>query len=139
MLGPISRRAHGLTDYSYIPLVAASPYLVGFASQPTPTRLAWVLAGVILAASLFTRAEWGLFRVLPFKLHLVGDMGVGLIAAALPFLFGFADQPAARNTFLVAGAFGLLAGLMSRPEEMPSIPGGSGRRLHEAGGVASGS
>lgn len=131
MIKPISRRAHGLTDYSYIPLVAAAPFLVGFADRSIPARFAWLLAAMILAVSLFTRAEWGLVRVLPYKLHLVGDVGVGLFAAACPFLFGFADQPAVRNTFFVAAAFGILAGTLSRPEEMPTtapvVPGSAGR------------
>jgi hypothetical protein len=42
-----------------------------------------------------------------------------LAGLSAPWLFGFAKDRKARNTFLAAGLFGLLAGLLSKPEEMP--------------------
>lgn len=116
---PISRKAHGFTDYSYAPLVAAAPALVGFKDQPEAVRLTRLFSGSILASALLTRAEWGALKVIPFKIHLVADTGVGAFALAAPWLFGFADQVKARNTFLAMGAFGILAGLLSQPKEMP--------------------
>ena len=115
---PISRQQHGFTDYSYIPLVAAAPMLADFKDQPTATLLTRVLSGGILATSLMTRAEWGAFRVLPFKAHLAADAAVGTLTLAAPWLFSFANHRRARNAFLAIGAFGLMAGLLSRPEEM---------------------
>jgi hypothetical protein len=116
---PITRKQHGFTDYSYIPLVAAAPSLVGFTGQKTATQLTRVLSGSILASSLLTRAEWGLLKVLPYKAHLAADTAVGLLSLSAPWLFGFANNTRARNTFLAMGAFGLMAGLLSKPEEMP--------------------
>lgn len=117
---PISRKQHGFTDYSYVPLVASAPELVGFTDNPTATTLCRVLSGGILASSLFTRAEWGLVKVMPYKTHLTLDTLNGALAAAAPWLFGFSENARARNTFLAIGAFGLMAGLLSRPEEMPA-------------------
>ena len=116
---PISRPAHGFTDYSYVPIVAAAPWLVSFTDQPTAVGLTRVLSGSILATSLLTRAEWGLVKVIPFRTHLVADTAVGLFALGAPWLFGFASHTKARTTFLVAGVFGILAGVLSKPEEMP--------------------
>lgn len=116
---PISRPAHGFTDYSYIPTVFAAPKLVGFEDEEKAVLMTRVLSGTILLSSLFTRAEWGLFKVMPYKAHLVVDTAGSALALASPWLFGFADNKKARNTFLVAGLFGLMAGLLSRPEEMP--------------------
>ncbi|RYF69542.1 MAG: hypothetical protein EOO39_17370 [Cytophagaceae bacterium] len=118
---PISRQQHGFTDYSYVPLMAAAPALVGFEDQSTAVTLTRVLSGSILATSLLTRAEWGLARVIPFKGHLIADTAVGLFALSAPWLFGFSGHTKARNTFLVAGAFGMMAGLLSGPEEMPPV------------------
>ncbi|UOR03690.1 hypothetical protein MUN82_12095 [Hymenobacter aerilatus] len=118
MQKPISRRQHGFTDYSYIPLALALPKLAGFEEEETATTLTRVLAGNILASSLFTRAEWGLFKKLPFKTHLVLDVAVGVLAASSPWLFGFAKNKAARNSFLLLGAFGIMAGTLSQPAEM---------------------
>ncbi|MCK8493833.1 MULTISPECIES: SPW repeat domain-containing protein [Spirosoma] len=116
---PITRKQHGFTDYSYIPLVAAAPVLASFENEPTAVTLTRVLSGSILASSLFTRAEWGLVKALPFKAHLAADTAVGVLAASAPWLFGFANNTRARNTFLAIGAFGIMAGLLSKPEEMP--------------------
>jgi hypothetical protein len=116
---PITRVQHGFTDYSYIPLVSSAPHLVGFTENKTATTLCYVLSSTILASSLVTRAEWGLFKVMPYKAHLVLDTVGGLTALTAPWLFGFAKDRKARNTFLAAGIFGLMAGLLSKPEEMP--------------------
>ena len=116
---PITRVQHGFTDYSYIPLVASAPRLVGFTHHKTATTLCYVLSSTILASSLVTRAEWGAFKVLPYKAHLVLDVVGGLAGLSAPWLFGFANDRKARNTFLAAGVFGLLAGLLSKPKEMP--------------------
>lgn len=114
----MSHKAHGFTDYSYAPLVAAAPALLGFKDQPEAVRLTRLFSGSILASALLTRAEWGAVKLVPFKLHLVADTGVGAFALAAPWLFGFADNPKARNTFLVMGAFGMIAGLLSQPDDM---------------------
>ena len=116
---PISRRQHGFTDYSYIPLALAMPKLAGFENEKKAVTLTRVLAGNVLTSSFFTRAEWGLVKVMPYKGHLALDMANGLLAASAPWLFGFAKNKVARNAFLLLGAFGLLAGTLSRPEEMP--------------------
>lgn len=116
---PISRRQHGFTDYSYIPLALTIPKLAGFEEEEKAVTMTRVLAGNILVSSLFTRAEWGLFKTMSFKKHLILDTAVGVLAASSPWLLGFAKNKAARNSFLLLGAFGILAGTLSRPEEMP--------------------
>jgi hypothetical protein len=116
---PITRVQHGFTDYSYIPLVSSAPHLVGFTDNKTATTLCYVLSSSILASSLVTRAEWGVFKVMPYKAHLVLDAVGGFTALTAPWLFGFAKDKKARNTFIAAGLFGLMAGLLSKPEEMP--------------------
>lgn len=119
MTKPISRQMHGLiTDYPYVALVSTAPETVGFKDNETATALCRVLAGGILTTSLLTRAEWGLVGALSFKTHLALDVANGLFAASAPFLFGFARDKKARNAFLVAGAFGIAAGLLSQPKEM---------------------
>ncbi|MGI4887342.1 MAG: SPW repeat domain-containing protein [Janthinobacterium lividum] len=115
---PISRRQHAFTDYSYAPLVASAPHLVGFTDEKAATTLCHVLSSTVLVSSLFTRAEWGPIPVMPYKAHLVIDTLGGLTALTAPWAFGFAKNKRVRNTFLVIGVFGLIAGLLSKPEEM---------------------
>ena len=121
MKKPISRRQHAATDYSYIPLVSLAPGLAGFEDdEPTAARLCRVASGAIAVSSLLTRAEWGTVKVMPYRAHLAVDAALGAFALAAPWLFGFAGNPRARNTFLAMGAAGLSAGLLSRPSEMPA-------------------
>ncbi len=116
---PISRRQHAFTDYSYIPLVASAPELLDFEEEGAARRLCNLFSGAITLSSLFTRTEWGPIPLIPYKTHLAVDTGLGVLALGMPWLFGFSDNPRARNTFLVMGAFGLMAGLLSEPKEMP--------------------
>ena len=121
MAKPISRPLHGLlTDYPYVLIVGSAPFWLGLDRHSTPAILCFVLAGLILLTSLVTRAEWGLVRVLPYKLHLLGDVLVGLLAVAAPFLFHFADLTATRNAFIIFGLFGIGAGTLSQSNEMPA-------------------
>ena len=119
MTKPISRQLHGLiTDYPYVALVSTAPEIVGFKDEKAATVLCRMLAGGILTGSLLTRAEWGAVPVISFKTHLALDVANGILAASAPWLFGFAENTRARNFFLVAGAFGIAAGLLSEPKEM---------------------
>ena len=119
MTKPISRRLHGLiTDYPYVALVSTAPETIGFKDEQTATTLCRTLGGGILGSSLLTRAEWGAVPAISFKTHLVLDVVNGLFAASAPWVFGFSENRRARNFFLVAGAFGIAAGLLSQPEEM---------------------
>jgi hypothetical protein len=121
---PIPRRYHWFTDYSYVPTVAAAPELFGFADNKTATTLARIFSGTILASSIFTRAEWGAVKVLPYKAHVALDFASGVAALAMPWLAGFAEHRAARNTFLGMGivgiTVGLLSGILTGPKEMPA-------------------
>ena len=115
---PISRKQHGIADYSYVPLVAAAPSLVGFENEPTATQLARVISGGVLATSLLTRYEWGLWKVIPFKAHLAADAAVSAFMLTAPWLFGFGNNKRARNTFLSIGAFGVIISLLTKPDNM---------------------
>lgn len=118
MKRPISRPAHGLTDYPFAAAIGTAPRLLGFADEPRAVLMTRVLAGTVLASGMLTRAEWCLPKVVPYKTHLALDVVGGLTALATPWLMGFSGNVKARSAFLAAAAFGLTAGLASRPEEM---------------------
>ncbi len=123
MRKPITRMQHGIADWLLVPVLAALPYLVGFADVAPARSVAWITAFVVLAATACTRAEWGLIRIFPFRLHLLADAGLGALLVASPVLFNFTGNTAARNTFVILG-FGLIsaATLLSQTDEMPVTP-----------------
>ncbi|MBF9140008.1 SPW repeat domain-containing protein [Hymenobacter properus] len=120
----IPRPLHGVADYLYVPAVAAAPALFGFAHHHTPARLARLISGGVLASTMLTRAEWGVFKAMPYKAHLALDFGAGVGTMALPWLAGFSRRRQARNAFLIFGAISvgasLLSGLFGGAREMPA-------------------
>lgn len=77
----------------------------------------------MLASRLLTRAEWGVWRAMPYRIHLTLDFAAGVGAVAMPWLANFSHNRRARNTFLVMGAISiaasLLSGVFGSAEEMP--------------------
>ncbi|MCC9136884.1 hypothetical protein ACFSKU_04950 [Pontibacter silvestris] len=115
---PISRLMHGVADFAYIPAISILPEAVGFKQEKSAVNLCRALSGGLLATGLMTRAEWGLVKVIPFKAHLMSDVAVGLFTLSAPWLFGFANNKKACCTFLAMGVSNVLAGLLTKDEEM---------------------
>lgn len=121
MTQPIPRTAHGPIDYLYVLALVAAPFLIGFTDVREAAFAAWAFATVVLVITLLTRAEWGVWRVLPYRIHLLGDVLGSLFMIVAPWLLGFANLAGSRNTFLGFGIFGLVAVALSKPEEMGSV------------------
>lgn len=115
---PISRPLHGVAEVTYIPAVALAPKLGGFEDDETATMLCRAIAGMGLVSSLLTRAEWGVVRVVPFKVHLALDAVTGLLALSAPKLFGFSNNTRARNAFILMGLTALVVSALTQPDEM---------------------
>lgn len=98
----LNPRAHGFVDYAVVALFALAPTLFGF--DGTPQILCYVLAAVHLTMSVLTAYPLGLVKLIPFPLHGMIEVVVAPTLAALPWLFGFSDNAAPRNFFLIAAA-----------------------------------
>ena len=98
----LSPTVHGVLDYVVVLLFAAAPTVFGFTG--VPATLSYVLAGVHLTMTLFTRFPMGLVKVVPFPVHGMVEVAVVVGLVAAPWLFGFNDVPAARNFYLGAAA-----------------------------------
>ena len=85
---------HGISDYLGGILLLVAPNLLGFADLGGAA--VWVpriLGVIVLLQSIMTNYEVGLVKLLPMKMHLMNDYVAGLVLAASPWIFGFADQP----------------------------------------------
>jgi hypothetical protein len=77
-----------------------------------------VILGVgTLFFSLLTRYEAGLFKIIPFKVHLMFDVLAGAFLAVSPWLFGFASVVYLPH--LMVGLFEIVAGLTTRDSSAP--------------------
>lgn len=88
----ISSRVHGILDYLVGIILIASPWLFGFADGSAKMSIPIILGVGALAYSIITKYELGIFRLIPFKIHLIFDALSGVLLAASPWLFGFADE-----------------------------------------------
>ena len=118
MMRFIPRPIHGLIDYAYALTAAVLPEQLGFCHIRKANLFCQCLSATVLVNTILTRAEWGVVRVLPFKTHVANDLATGIVAAAAPWLGGFADRKIARNTFIALGVASIAVSLMSRTEEM---------------------
>ena len=113
----IPTRIHGMADYGTGLLLLVAPYLLGFANGGAAQYIPMLLGVAIIGMSLITDYELSISRIIPMPVHLGIDVAGGLLLAASPWLFGFADQVAWPH--VIVGLLEVGAGLMTRthPDE----------------------
>lgn len=81
---------HGLLDYAAAAGLIVLPFLLDLgAVSPLASGLS-VVAGIgLVAYSLATDYAFGVFRLLPFRLHLMLDVAAAIVFLAAPFVFGW--------------------------------------------------
>lgn len=105
-------RVHGVIDYLVGALLIAVPWLFGFARGEAET---WIFVAMGVAAfiySIFTNYELGAVKKIPMPVHLTLDALSGILLAASPWLFGFADQVYIPH--LIFGLFEIGASLITQ-------------------------
>lgn len=80
----LSPRAHGILDYVTVAVFALAPSLLGLVGLAA--TLSYALAGIHLAMTLLTAFPLGVARVVPFRLHGMVELAVGVVLVALGFL-----------------------------------------------------
>ena len=89
----IPTKVHGALDYIVAIALLLAPMIFGFqevggAAVAIPMALG---AGLFLY-SLFTNYEWGAFKVLNMRYHLIVDVIASTLLLLSPFIFGFINQ-----------------------------------------------
>lgn len=82
-------RTHGMLDYALGALLAALPWLGGFARGGAETWVCVVLGVGGAGYSLLTDYELGVARRIGMPVHLLLDAVGGALLAASPWIFGF--------------------------------------------------
>ena len=93
--------SHGVVDYAAVLTLLVLPSLLDFSN--TPATLSYVLAATQLLVSILTRYPLGLIKRIPFPLHGYYELVTALLLVPMPWLFGFSNEDAARNAFVVSG------------------------------------
>ena len=109
----IPTRIHGMLDYATGLLLLISPYLFGFSDVGGAAQyIPMILGAGIIGLSLVTDYELSIAKLIPMPMHLAGDIAAGVLLAASPWLFGFADQ--VYWPHVIVGLAEIGAGLMTR-------------------------
>jgi hypothetical protein len=110
---------HGVLDYPLAAVLLVLPLVLGFDDAPAK----WIAFALgIGAAVLAVGTAWptGIVRIIPPLLHGYADVAVTVALIVLPFAVGFSSHTTALVFYLVVGAGGLGATLVTRFE--PVVP-----------------
>jgi uncharacterized membrane protein HdeD (DUF308 family) len=108
----IPTRLHAPLDYIVGVALIAAPWIFQFSEHTAATVIPIVLGIGLIAYSLLTDYELGVWRVFPMSVHNLYDIAAGALLAASPWIFGFADETA--NVWvphLVVGLAAIFLGL----------------------------
>jgi hypothetical protein len=108
----IPTKVHGVMDYMMGILLIASPWLFGFDRGGMETWIPVILGAGAILYSLFTDYEMGVSRSLSMRTHLTMDLLSGILLAASPWIFGFADY--VYMPHMVLGIIEIGAALMTK-------------------------
>jgi SPW repeat len=111
----IPTRFHAPLDYIVGVVLIAAPWIFQFSDHTAATVVPIVLGIGLIAYSLLTNYELGVWKVAPMAVHNLLDVIAGVFLAASPWIFGFADESA--NVWVphvVAGLGAVFLGLTTK-------------------------
>lgn len=113
----IPTKVHAPLDYIVGAALIAAPWIFQFSEHTAATVVPIVLGIGLIAYSLFTDYELGVWKVTPMAVHNLFDLAAGGLLAASPWIFGFADETA--NVWvphLIVGLAAVFLGLTTKQE-----------------------
>jgi hypothetical protein len=87
----IPTKIHGILDYAVSAILIASPWIFKFSDIHPAMEVPIALGILTILYSMFTDYEYGLFKKIPMRVHLLLDVLSALLLAASPWIFGFAN------------------------------------------------
>jgi hypothetical protein len=90
----IPTKFHAPLDYIVGAALIAAPWIFQFSEHTAATVVPIVLGIGLIAYSLLTDYELGVWKVAPMAVHNLGDIGAGIVLVASPWIFGFSDASA---------------------------------------------
>jgi hypothetical protein len=113
----IPTRLHAPLDYVVGAFLVAAPWIFQFSGDAAATAVSIVLGGELIAYSLFTNYELGVWKVAPMAVHNLIDVVAGALLAVSPWIFGFADKGANYwLPFVVIGVAAIFLGLTTKQQ-----------------------
>lgn len=116
MRGILTPRIHGVLDYLEAALLIVAPYVLRFGDVSGSAVLLPVILGIgLLAISLLTAYPLGLLKLIPFRVHLLLDVALGLVLLVAALVFR--AYPNIWVTLAVIGVLTLGAAALTRTSD----------------------
>ena len=103
----VPTKFHAPLDYIVGAVLIAGPWIFQYSDDNAATVISIVLGIGLIAYSLLTNYELGVWKVAPMAVHNLIDIVAGALLVVSPWLFGFADDGA--NYWLPFVAIGVAA------------------------------
>ena len=111
----IPTKFHAPLDYIVGAGLIAAPWIFQFSEHTAATVVPVVLGIGLIAYSLVTNYELGVWKVAPMAVHNLIDIVAGAFLALSPWLFGFADESSSVWVpHLVVGLAAIFLGLTTK-------------------------
>jgi SPW repeat len=111
----IPTKFHAPLDYIVGVALIAAPSIFQYSDVTAATVVSIVLGIGLIAYSLLTDYELGVWKVAPMAVHNLIDVVAGAFLAASPWIFGFADESAnVWVPFVVVGLAAIFLGLTTK-------------------------
>jgi hypothetical protein len=113
----IPTKLHAPLDYVVGAVLIAAPWIFQFSESGAATAISVVLGIGLIAYSLLTNYELGVWKVAPMAVHNLIDVVAGALLALSPWLLGFADDGANYWVpFVVIGVAAIFLGLTTKQQ-----------------------
>lgn len=86
----VTKEIHAYLDYPVALALIGLPFLLGLGeSNPLALQLSVATGIAALILTILTDHHLGVIRVIPYKIHLIVDLLVGIVFVIAPFLLAF--------------------------------------------------
>jgi hypothetical protein len=112
----IPTKFHAPLDYIVGAVLIAAPWIFQFSDEAAATAISILLGIGLIAYSLFTNYELGVWKVAPMAVHNLIDIVAGAFLVVSPWLFGYSDDANIWVPFVVIGVAAILLGLTTKQQ-----------------------
>lgn len=112
--GPIPLNVHAALEPLIAVIVIAAPWIFGFSETDSATVICVLVGVAMLVVGSLTDWRLSLARLIPLRMHMIGDLTLAMVLVLSPLVFGFADQGGPTRFMVIAGVLEAMTALMTR-------------------------
>ncbi len=116
----VTKQLHAYLDYPVAIALMALPFVLGLGASHSFALMLSVITGIAaFILTLLTDHQLGVYRIIPYKWHLIIDALVGVVFVTIPFVLSFEGLDA--YYYWIGGATVLTVVSLHKPEETRNI------------------